>query len=602
MKKLDQTGSQHRAGNYIFLFENTSDAVFIIDDFHIRDCNRSALRLFSCEKKDLSGKSITDISPEYQTKESLSSDLCPTHFIAPVIGEHKRFHWTFRLDNHKELSCNILLSGIEINGNFFLQAIINKIPGNRELAPHPDKEGYLADLILNIFPGLFFIYDITEGIEKAKLIRFNRKWYTEKLGFGPDDVPQDYPDFFFSHDESARMKELMQDLVRYKYLDFELNTLHKGGYSIPYLYVANIYKAKDHTYFIGSGIDISERKYVESALKQSEQYFKNIFDSSTDAIIVMDPDYKLLNANRAFFKMFGYKFEEVVFQNILEILPKSTQAVFSERLSLLKTEIPQPPVEIEAPKRTGEMIPVEVSSIIIHYGDREGILSTIRDLTERKSYEKRIFNSEIYSEERERERFAKELHDGLGPILSTCKIYLHSLNEMLNEDKDQLKISNRAVSLLDDALASIKEISNNLSPHILRNFGLVQAVISFTHNLESVANLKFRIHYNFEKRLDEVIEFTVYRIVTELINNTLKYAEAKLVIIEIYLIQSELKVIYSDDGKGFDFKGIKKQNKGFGLMNIENRISKFHGSFSFMTEPGKGFMLEFSLDTTRDPS
>ena len=136
---------------------------------------------------------------------------------------------------------------------------------------------------------------------------------------------------------------------------------------------------------------------------------------------------------------------------------------------------------------------------MIRYGERVGILATIRDLTERKMLEKQIFNSEILSEERERERFSKELHDGLGPILSTCKIYLHSLNEMLARDSELLKISDRALTLLDDALVSIKEISNNLSPHVLRNFGLVQAIIAFTHNLENISDLKFEVHYNYDE-------------------------------------------------------------------------------------------------------
>ena len=160
-----------------------------------------------------------------------------------------------------------------------------------------------------------------------------------------------------------------------------------------------------------------------------------------------------------------------------------------------------------------------------------------------------------------------------------------------------LKVSNRALTLLDDALGSIKEISNNLSPHVLRNFGLVHAIISFTHNIESLSNLKFEVHYNYEIRLNEIIEFTIYRILTELINNTLKYAEATLAIIEIYLEEPLLKVTYRDNGKGFDLENTKKQNKGFGLINIENRIMKFNGSYLFDTKPGKGTKVAFTLNS-----
>jgi PAS domain S-box-containing protein len=453
----------------------------------------------------------------------------------------------------------------------------------------------ITNMILDILPGLFFIYDISEGIKNAYLVNLNRKWYCEKLGYGPDEMPPSYPEFFFSLNENEKVMDALQELVLANYIEVELNTKHKSGYEIPYLFIFNIFSSENRTYFIGFGFDASERKYAESALKQSELYFKNIFNSSSDGILVLDLEYKILNANDAILKMFDYKYEEIIFRNILDFLPVAVYPLLESRRVLMLKNSTTAPIELEVRKRNGEAIPVEINSILIN--DGETILTTARDITERKLQEKRISNSEIYAEEKERERFAKELHDGLGPLLSTCKIYIHTLNEMLEGQDELLEVSCRALSLLDDALGSLKEISNNLSPHVLRNFGLIKAILSFINKLESLSSLKFEVHFNYDKKLDEVIEFTVYRIITELINNTIKYGEATLVTISIFLDNHHLKVNYKDDGKGFDLEEVKKRNRGFGLVNMESRINKFNGSFFYSTSPGNGVSVEFNLDS-----
>lgn len=581
------------SGFYFNLFENSKDAILIMKHYRVSECNSAALRFFECDRSHIIGKSMEDLSATQADKES-AAELAVQYQNSALQGVLKDYEWTFETATGRKITSRVLVSASDIESSQ-LQLIIREKA--RINVPEIIGENEIANLVLNIFPGLFFIYDITGGLENANLLSFNRKWYHEKLGYTSADFPGSFPRFIFSPSEETRTSNILKELKAYKYADFEINIRHKEGYDIPYLFVANLIETESSIYFTGIGIDIWERKYTEFALKQSEEYFKNIFNSSNDGIMVMDLDYKLLNANSTLLRMFEYKFEDIAFQNVLDFIPPATRQIIEARTQqLLKDEL-MPPIELEVRKSSGELLPVEINSIIIRYGERTGILTTVRDLTERKMLEQQIFNSEILSEERERERFAKELHDGLGPILSTCKIYLHSLNEMLADQRDFLKISERALILLDDALASIKEISNNLSPHVLRNFGLVQAVIAFTHNLENISDLKFEVHYNYDERLNEIIEFTAYRIITELINNSVKYAEASLIVIDINLNKPHLSVSYSDNGKGFDPETNTKQKRGFGLSNIETRISKFNGDYSYKTAPGKGVKVNFTLET-----
>jgi PAS domain S-box-containing protein len=579
-------------GFYEHIFQSSQDSVFILSNENkFVDCNISAIKFLSCNKEGILGKSVEDFSPAYQ-EMGCSKVLLQDYYESAEKGRIREFEWTFLspakglVNTRIYIYCNHAPDGIK------KQILVQekKVQGDR-------LEGNeFSELLLNIFPGLFFIYDVTSGFEKPKLLRFSQKWFCEKLGYRVDDLSGDFPEFMFSPSESGKTKKLIRELILHKNSELEIEIRHAEGYDIPYLFLTRFIEAGEKKFFTGLGIDISERKYTELALKQSEEYFKNIFNSISEGILVMDMDFTLMNANSRFFRMFGYNFEEIVFQNVLDLIPPESRSILKEHIERYLESGIEHPIELDITKKTGEIIPVEINSIAIKYGERTGILTTVNDLTERKELEKEIFNSEIRSEERERERFAKELHDGLGPILSTCKIYLHTLNEILSDNDEQLGISRRSLDLLDDALSSIKEISNNLSPHVLRNFGLVQAVVAFTHNLENLPGIKFEVHYNYDERLNELIEFTAYRIITELINNSIKHSEASLVVVDIILEKSKLKVTYSDNGKGFDLKNVRKMKKGFGLRNIENRISKFNGSYSFSTSPSRGVKVKFILD------
>lgn len=198
----------------------------------------------------------------------------------------------------------------------------------------------------------------------------------------------------------------------------------------------------------------------------------------------------------------------------------------------------------------------------------------------RREAEKRLINAIIQTEEKERRRFAKDLHDGLGPLLSTVKLSVSTLNEMEN-DTDKKHIIQNADLIINESIKSIKEISNNLSPHILNNFGLASALKNFTNKIQESKAININFDSNaFDQRYDENIEVVLYRVTCELINNTLKHANAKN--IEILLThQPKLIIIsYSDDGIGFNVNEVIYDNAnptGMGYKNIISRINTIKG-------------------------
>jgi signal transduction histidine kinase len=207
----------------------------------------------------------------------------------------------------------------------------------------------------------------------------------------------------------------------------------------------------------------------------------------------------------------------------------------------------------------------------------------------KKENESRIFSAIIRTEENQKYHFSKELHDGLGPLLSAVKMSLSSIKNNRDNMDSHIVLEN-SEKLIDESIKTVTEISNNLSPHILMNFGLVKALNSFINKLPEYNLVSIQLYSNIkEERFEQTIETVVYRVICEFITNTLKHAHAQNIFIDVVKEKSLLSIKYLDDGDGFDIEASKEQSKGLGLTNIESRIKSVHGSCQFYSQPGQGF-------------
>ncbi len=217
------------------------------------------------------------------------------------------------------------------------------------------------------------------------------------------------------------------------------------------------------------------------------------------------------------------------------------------------------------------------------------------ELKKRQELEKKIIATIYNTEESERERFSREIHDGLGIILSSIKIYLNMIETgSLTKDEfnENIKYANE---LIIEAVTTAKEIANNIHPQILVRYGLIEALKIYFEKIVKLS--KINISYNFEKienRLDENIEIALFRIVNELTNNTLKHANAS--VINILLEKNDSKIIlkYKDNGIGFDIKNTINSS-GFGLNNILSRVKAFNGKCLIDSEVNQGMSVRIEL-------
>ncbi|WP_372771945.1 sensor histidine kinase [Mangrovibacterium sp.] len=220
----------------------------------------------------------------------------------------------------------------------------------------------------------------------------------------------------------------------------------------------------------------------------------------------------------------------------------------------------------------------------------------------RRLTEKMFLNAIIQTEEKERKRFAKDLHDGLGPLLSTVKMSVSTLAQ-LEHEKSSKEIVKNTEMVINEAIKSLKEISDNLSPHVLNNFGLLRALRNFINKINITKAIQIELNSNLgDERFENNTEVVLYRVVCELINNTIKHARAKKIAIDLTKEEKNLTIVYHDNGKGFDKEKLLESptNSGMGFSNIFSRINSLKGEINVDTEPGRGTLVTIKVGTEND--
>lgn len=200
----------------------------------------------------------------------------------------------------------------------------------------------------------------------------------------------------------------------------------------------------------------------------------------------------------------------------------------------------------------------------------------------------------IDGEEKERTRLAKELHDGIGGLMSMLKLRFANLKKSTSylEVNDEY---NNALDLLNTTSQDIRKISHALMPTALERLGLVEAVQQFCLQMQQSTNIEIDFqYYHLEERLPQRIELLVYRILQELLNNCIKYADANEIIIQLTKNENQLFITVEDNGKGFDINTIKNK-EGIGLNSMQQRVLLFGGQMDIDSSVGKGTSINIVL-------
>ncbi|MCD0465770.1 ATP-binding protein [Flavobacterium sp. ENC] len=222
----------------------------------------------------------------------------------------------------------------------------------------------------------------------------------------------------------------------------------------------------------------------------------------------------------------------------------------------------------------------------------------IENSTEKINQQKIISSRIVENQENEQNRIAKEIHDGIGQMLTGLKFSLESIN-LEDKEKSAQKIEYlKKLSL--DIIKGVRTATFNLMPPELSDHGIVSSLSKLTQELSKLTGKEI-LFYNktdFSQRLDSLIEINIYRLTQEAINNAIKYAESSHIIVQLSHSQTLLSIIVDDNGKGFDITAVdKKRNSesGMGLLFMKERVQYINGRVFIKSIPGEGTRITFNI-------
>lgn len=209
----------------------------------------------------------------------------------------------------------------------------------------------------------------------------------------------------------------------------------------------------------------------------------------------------------------------------------------------------------------------------------------------------KLYNDQLRMEvellETERGRIASDLHDDIGPLLSAIKMNLHLLD---TKDKNDLLIIGKTTGHIDHTAKRLRDISNNIMPYALQSKGLVTAVTELIDLLSSASHIQFSFKHEMSDILiSKETEIHMYRLIQEVLNNTVKHANATSVHIHMYIDKKHCCIDIKDNGCGFDQQLVIDKKKGLGLQNILRRTEIVKGKVYLETAPGAGTSYHFRI-------
>ncbi|WP_299254139.1 sensor histidine kinase [uncultured Aquimarina sp.] len=213
------------------------------------------------------------------------------------------------------------------------------------------------------------------------------------------------------------------------------------------------------------------------------------------------------------------------------------------------------------------------------------------------SYQKDLLHSTIETQEEERKRIAQDLHDAISAKLNVVSLSANVLIDGTLDKREQQQTLQHILSVTTRTLESSRRLAHNLLPPILENFGLQAAIEELCDEFISSKKVKVNYEIKYKDLLSKSNELHIFRIIQELLNNSVRHGKAENVILKIDDTNEQLDLEYVDNGDGFDTESVNK-NKGIGLRNIESRVEILDGMLSYYSEIGNGVTFNISTKKT----
>ncbi len=560
--------------NYETFFNTIDDFLFVLDELgNIIHTNNTVIDRLGYTTEEITGKSVLMVYPPELHDE-----------VAVIVGE---------ILSGISDTCNlpvITKSGVKIpveskasHGLWDSKTVIFYVTKDISKIKFSEEK----------FSKIFYLSPSACGLRclaDNKYVEVNEAFYT-LLGYNKDEViGTSESDLGIFSDESINVLLKKAD-NNGNIANAEVSLKAKNGDIKHVLLSAENIIVQDENYRLIVAHDITRRKLAEAALRESESSLAKAQQIAHIGSWTFEEMTQKLWWSDETFRIFGFAPGEIkpTIEGFLNCVHPDDQSLLQEAITSAWDQHPFFSIDhrIILPDRAERSVHEQAEGIYDNTGQPKRWMGTVQDISEKIQIQKNIIKAIVQTEEKERAYFSKELHDGLGPLLSTIKLYLQ-WSQRPKSNKSQDEIIKEAQGILEESIATVKEISNRLSPHILANFGLTSAIQGFADHLSESSPIKISIQSNVARRLDSEIETTLYRAIIECINNTIKHAGANNITITLNDCESELQIRYTDDGIGFNYEEKLSDHNGLGLFNLLNRIKNIGGKITMFSKPGEG--------------
>ena len=499
------------------------------------------------------------------------------------------------LDYSKKISDDRKLSGA--HGN--LASIYHRLDQN-ENALNQEQERIKISKRSRYTKGVFLgYYNSSQYLEKTRL--------EERLEFlnKADSINSNHlkNEYFFqiinlnlgeSLHQMRKFDEALEVLDKVKEQSISTKNLNTRLYFLQ-VYVEVLNELKRHTEakkYIAEGLktarEINSLEHEEEFLKELEfthrlqKNYKEAYIASKDLALVKD---SLRN--------------ESILKEIEELNTKYNTAEKDAKLAQS---------ELKINKRTGQrniaIALISILSLLAFYLWRRNVykqklakqnLALKNKKLEALEQEKQVLklSAMLEGQEEERKRIAQDLHDGLGGLLSSAKSHISVVQDGI-EKLENLNISQKATDMIDEAVAEVRRISQNLMPSSLRLKGLSDAISDLCQDLTQASGIQFSYEYkNIEDvTIDDKTSLSLFRMVQEACNNIMRHSNAKEVLIQFSIFGEEASLIIEDNGKGFD---VNQNYPGVGLQSFSARTEQLNGMLDIDSKIGKGTTITINI-------